>query len=92
MPMTSLFQLLLSLHLKSLYELLCEQYSETYNLKFNTDKSKLMSFFNERININVNNINVKLNCIKIENITSNKHLGVEIVNRNSLTDLNSKMR
>ena len=40
----------------------------------------------------MNNINVKLNCIKTENITSNKHLGVEIVNRNSLIDLNSIMR
>ena len=52
---TSLFYYLLK---KLIF--LCEQYSETYNLKFNT--------FNT------------------------KHLGVEIVNRNSLVDCNSIMR
>ena len=44
-----------------------------------TEKSKLISFFNERLKINVNNINVRLNGIKIENVTSYKHLGVEII-------------
>ena len=69
--------------------LLCEQYSDIYNLKFNTEKSKLMSFFNERLKINVKNINVRLNGIKIENVTSYKHLGVEMVNKNFLIDYNS---
>ena len=51
-----------------------------------------MSFFTERPKINVNNINVKLNGIKLENITSYKHLGVKIVNRNPLIDYNSIVR
>ena len=66
--------------------LLCEQYSKLYNLKFNTEKSKLMSYFNDNLNIDANTVNIFLNGIKLENVTSYKHLGVEIIKHNTLID------
>ena len=39
---------------------LCEKFSEEFNLIFNADKSMVMYFINERINIDTSNINVHL--------------------------------
>ena len=69
--------------------LLCEKYSEEFNLKFNADKSMIMCFINERINIDRSNINVHLNGKKLQMGDLYKHLGIEISNKNSLIDFTS---
>ena len=52
----------------------CENYSVDYSIQFNSNKSKLITFSNNKIN---ENIALKLNNKNIERVNSIKYLGFE---------------
>ena len=57
----------------------CAKYGDEFSVKFNPNKSKVMVFSNLT---EVLNININLNRIRLEQVTSFKYLGFDIINKN----------